>query len=65
MMSSTEKDEYWFNTVTGEVEQGKQSLALNRLGPFESREEAANALHILKERSELIAQEDEQEWRNG
>ncbi len=28
------KDEYWFNTKTQEVEIGKQSLSLDRIGPF-------------------------------
>jgi hypothetical protein len=53
--------EYWFNTKTLSVEVGKQALALYRIGPFSTREEAENALEILKSRSKAWSEEDEQE----
>lgn len=42
------------------VEVGKQALALYRIGPFETREEAENALEILRYRSQAWTEEDEQ-----
>ena len=53
---SDEPREYWFNTKTGEVEIGKQVVAIYRIGPFATFEEAKNALATLAERS--------QSWRN-
>lgn len=50
---------YWFNTRTGEVEEGPQSLALDRLGPFETREEAERANEIVAERARAWNEEDE------
>ena len=50
---------YWYNTQTGEVEEGPQSLAIDRLGPFETREEAARALEIVEERARKIREEDD------
>ncbi|GAA3746337.1 hypothetical protein BKA04_000027 [Cryobacterium mesophilum] len=50
--------EWWFNTRTNEVEEGPQSLALDRLGPFETREDAARAWQIVDERARRWAEED-------
>ena len=55
------KTEYWFNTKTMSVEVGKQALALYRIGPFETREDAENAFEILKSRSKTWSEEDEQD----
>lgn len=49
---------YWFNTRTGQVEEGPQSLAVDRLGPFHSREEASRANEIVAERARKWAEED-------
>lgn len=49
---------FWFNTRTGEVEEGRQSLAHYRLGPFSSKDEAARALDIVEERARKIREED-------
>jgi hypothetical protein len=43
------------------VEVGKQALALYRIGPFETREQAENAFEILKSRSKTWSEEDEQD----
>jgi hypothetical protein len=53
------KDEYWFNTKTQEVEIGKQSLSLDRLGPFATLQEAKNALDIIAKRAAALRKEDE------
>lgn len=53
--------EWWYNHVTGEVEEGPQSLATDRDGPFATREEAARAPEIIAERSRRWAEEDASE----
>ena len=53
--------EFWFNMQTGEVEVGKQSLALYRIGPFADRESAENALEIIAARASAWADDDETE----
>jgi hypothetical protein len=60
-ISEEQSTEYWFNTKTKAVEVGKQALALYRIGPFATREEAENALEILKSRSQAWTDEEEQE----
>ena len=50
---------YWFNTRTGMVEEGRQSLSIDRLGPFATREEAERAPEIVAERARRIREEDE------
>jgi len=54
------ENEFWFNMKTGEVESGKQSLALYRIGPFETFELAENALEIIAARSAEWLEDDEQ-----
>jgi hypothetical protein len=56
------KEEYWFNTKTNEVEIGKQSLSLDRLGPFRTLEEARNALEIVSKRAKALRQEEAEDW---
>jgi len=55
--------EWWYNHVTGEVEEGAQSLGSDRDGPYASREEAARAPEIAKERSRAWAAEEAGEDR--
>jgi hypothetical protein len=43
------------------VEVGKQVLALYRIGPFSTKEEAENAFEILKSRSKTWTEEEDQE----
>lgn len=50
--------EWWYNDKTGEVEEGPQSLGIDRIGPFATREEAARAPEIVAERSRKWAEED-------
>ncbi len=56
-----ESPKYWFNTKTSQVEQGYKSLALNRIGPFETREEASRALEILAARAQQMREQEEAE----
>jgi cell division septation protein DedD len=53
--------EYWFNTHTGQVEVGKQSLALYRLGPFQTRQEAERAPEVIAQRAAAWRAEEENE----
>ena len=47
---------FWFNLKTLKVEEGLKSAAPYRVGPFETRQEAASALELLRRRS--------QEWED-
>ncbi|QAY74091.1 SPOR domain-containing protein [Agromyces protaetiae] len=49
---------YWYNIRTGEVEQGFVSPSIDRVGPFETRDEASRALEILRANSAKWAEED-------
>ncbi|MBJ7281081.1 MAG: SPOR domain-containing protein [Rhodoluna sp.] len=60
-MTEQEQPEFWFNTKTGLVEEGRQVLALYRIGPFATRLEAENALKILKQRSKTWTEEEQEE----
>lgn len=51
-------EKYWYNLTTGEVEKGYESPAIDRAGPFDTAEEAANAPEVLRERSRAWAEED-------
>ncbi len=57
----TETTEYWFNLKTQQVEVGKQSVALYRVGPFTTHEEAEKAQALLAERAARWREEDEKE----
>ncbi|RRJ88802.1 SPOR domain-containing protein [Gulosibacter macacae] len=51
-------EEYWYNTRTGEVEQGKQSISSERLGPFPTFEQAERANEKLAENARAWAEEE-------
>lgn len=55
---SADSEKYWYNLETGQVEKGFVSPAIDRAGPFDTAEEAANAPGLLKERSRAWAEED-------
>ena len=46
-----DSEKYWYNLTTGQVERGFASPMADRAGPFDTPEEAANALALLRERS--------------
>ena len=51
--------EWFYNIKTGEVEEGRQSVASDLDGPFTTREEAERAPQIIAERSKKWAEEDD------
>ena len=59
---AVDDEKYWYNLKTGEVERGPQSLGIDRAGPFDTAEEAAQAPEVIRERSRAWA---EQEARDG
>ena len=50
--------QWWYNHKTGQVEEGPQSLGLDRDGPYATREDAARAPEIAQERARKWAEED-------
>lgn len=52
------EEKYWYNLTSGKVERGFESPAIDRAGPFDTEEEAANAPKLLAERSRAWAEED-------
>jgi hypothetical protein len=57
----SEVAKYWFNTKTKEVEYGLKSSSLDRIGPFETEREAANAEEIVRSRAEKWLEEEKLE----
>ena len=51
--------QWWYNHLTGEVEEGPQSLGSDRDGPYASRAEAERAPEIARERARQWAAEEE------
>ena len=49
---------WWYNIHTREVEHGRVSPGPDRLGPFKTKEDAARALEIVKQRAREWADED-------
>ncbi len=63
---SDDNKKYWYNLETGKVEQGYESPAVDRAGPFDTAEEAANAPQLFKERSKQWADEEARDdWGSG
>ena len=60
-------EKYWYNLATGQVEFGMISPSADRVGPFDTEGEAANAPEKLKERSRAWAEEEAAEsgWNSG
>lgn len=56
--------QFWFNTATGEVEVGRRASWEHLLGPYETREEAQQALSKARERSQAWDDDDEA-WRDA
>ena len=65
-MMHNEDLKYYYNLETRQVEQGKISSFDNRIGPYDTREEAEHALEIAKERNRIADAYDEQDdrWRD-
>jgi hypothetical protein len=57
----SEVSKYWFNIKTKEVEFGLKSSSLDRIGPFETKKDAANAEEIVRLRASRWLEEEELE----
>lgn len=55
-----EEQEWYFNTVTGEPEQGMISPSSHRMGPYASREDALHAWDIVRRRNREWDNDDKQ-----
>ncbi|MFT4306992.1 MAG: SPOR domain-containing protein [Microbacterium sp.] len=58
---SDDNDKFWYNLTNGRVERGFESPAIDRAGPFDTAEEAANAPELIRERSRQWAEDDARE----
>jgi hypothetical protein len=62
---SMEQPQFWFNTRTGQVEtEEDKGQGKDLMGPYASREEAAQALESARRRTEAWDEEDRR-WREG
>lgn len=52
--------EYYFNTRTGEVEEGKKAPWMDRMGPYPSREDALHAYQLAASRNSSFDAQDTQ-----
>ena len=52
-------DKFYFNPTTGEVSQGKVASWDNRMGPYDTREEAERALETAAQRNQVADDQDE------
>ena len=57
----TDKPQFWFNIKTKKVERGLKSSSLDRIGPFDSEQEAKDAEDIVRRRSASWLEEEKQE----
>lgn len=57
-------EHYWYNLKTGEVEHGRLSPAVDRVGPFDTAEEAARAPELIEQRTKAWEEDEkrEDEW---
>lgn len=64
---SSDEQKYWYNVLTGQVEQGMISPAADRVGPFDTEADAARAPETWRERSQAWAAEEtaEDDWGGG
>ncbi len=49
--SQGEPEAWWFNSKTNEVEFGRLAAALDRIGPFDNKQDAERALEIVSDRA--------------
>ncbi len=56
---------YWFNTKTKQVEFGRRSLSVYRIGPFETEQEALNAEQAVAKKGQQILEEDQSNEFDG
>lgn len=58
-MSENSAQQWYFDTATGEVSEGKVSGWDNRMGPYATEDEARHALDIARQRTEAADDWDE------
>jgi len=58
------RGEFYFNVSTGEVEEGKVSTWVDRMGPYPTRSEAAHALENAGART-AVWDGDDEAWSRG
>jgi hypothetical protein len=61
VLEVSDSPKYWFNTRNKQVELGLKSSSEDRIGPFETEAEAANAEAIIKARSEAWRQQESED----
>ncbi|WP_165841725.1 hypothetical protein [Corynebacterium heidelbergense] len=54
-------DKWYYDTETRQVSQGVSGGFETRMGPYDSKEEAENALEIAKQRNEAADKYDEED----
>lgn len=59
----SDEPQFWFNTKTGEVEEGHKSSWTHLMGPYATRAEAEHAIDRAKSRNEAWEEQDD-EWRS-
>lgn len=59
--SEISDEKYWYNSRTKQVEFGRLTPAVDRVGPFDTEAEAARAPEIVAERARAWAEEDARE----
>ncbi len=57
----SETSQYWFNIRTRQVEFGLKSSSLDRIGPFDTEDEAKNAEETIRLRSQAWLEQDKLE----
>ena len=63
--AAMEQPQFWYNTRTGQVETDvEKGQGKDLMGPYASREEAAQALESARRRTEAWDEEDRR-WREG
>lgn len=60
-MATDASKKHWYNSRTGEVEFGMLSPSVDRVGPFDTREEAEAAPELLRARAQAWSQEEDDE----
>lgn len=61
-MVDSDDNKWWLRVSDGKVIRAAEAKASERLGPYDTREEAANGLAALHDREERLQREDRQ-WR--
>ncbi|MCH4210036.1 MAG: hypothetical protein LKF57_08125 [Bifidobacterium sp.] len=65
--SKQDSRQWYYNTVTGQPEQGMVSPIDQRMGPYDSREDALRAWEIVRRRNQKWDNDDRQwnRWSEG